>query len=139
VNIVVDASVAIKWAIHEDGHREAVQLIDEKNPPIAPHFVLVECANVLWKKVARNELNRTQAQGALDLVARAFVLLVPDEDVLPSALKIAVELSHPVYDCLYLACADRLGTKLVTDDLRFLAKLGGTRFANMIQRFERAN
>jgi predicted nucleic acid-binding protein len=36
------------------------------------------------------------------------------------AAEIACTLEHPVYDCLYLACAEREGQVLITADLRFL-------------------
>jgi predicted nucleic acid-binding protein len=34
----------------------------------------------------------------------------------------SVELGHPVYDCLYLACAESADAILVTADDRFAAK-----------------
>ena len=51
-------------------------------------------------------------------VAKRWQLLV----VLLGALAIAVELGHPVYDCLYLACAESADATLVTADDRFAAK-----------------
>ncbi len=35
------------------------------------------------------------------------------------AMRLALQLSHPVYDCLYLALAKRLGTYVVSADTRF--------------------
>ncbi len=42
------------------------------------------------------------------------------------ALELALELRHPVYDCVYLALAERLDRKLITADRRFLRGLADT-------------
>lgn len=44
----------------------------------------------------------------------------------PSA---ALRLRHPIYDCLYLARAERAGARLVIADDRLLAALAGTTLA----------
>jgi predicted nucleic acid-binding protein len=45
----------------------------------------------------------------------------PIEDDLSAAADLANTLSHPVYDCLYLAMAIRENTYVVTADHRFYA------------------
>ena len=52
---VVDASVVIKWVVEEDGTPEALDL-RQKGRLIAPELLVAECANILWKKVERDEL-----------------------------------------------------------------------------------
>jgi predicted nucleic acid-binding protein len=49
---VVDASVALKWVIDEDGSEAAGALLLEE-PLAAPDLLMVECANVLWTRGAR--------------------------------------------------------------------------------------
>ena len=48
--------------------------------------------------------------------------LVAEEADLVTALGLAMELSHPLQDCLYLALAERLGAPLVTADKKFVVK-----------------
>jgi predicted nucleic acid-binding protein len=36
-------------------------------------------------------------------------------------MQLALELPHPVYDCLYLALARRLGTSCITADRKLLS------------------
>jgi hypothetical protein len=55
--IVVDASVALKWVIEEDGSDAAEALLLEE-PLTGPDLLLVECANVLWTKARRGELRQ---------------------------------------------------------------------------------
>jgi predicted nucleic acid-binding protein len=44
----------------------------------------------------------------------------------PKAVAIAAELSHPVYDCFYLALAESEDTMLVTADRRLIGRLAGS-------------
>lgn len=65
--VVIDASIAIKWVIDEPGTDEALTL--RRNARlIAPELLVAECANVLWKKVQRNELSRDEALFAARLL-----------------------------------------------------------------------
>ncbi|MXX06385.1 MAG: type II toxin-antitoxin system VapC family toxin, partial [Gammaproteobacteria bacterium] len=42
------------------------------------------------------------------------------------AVRLALALNHPVYDCIYLALAQRIGAVLVTADSRFAKVLAPT-------------
>ena len=42
-----------------------------------------------------------------------------DETVTADAVRLALALDHPVYDCVYLALAHRIGATVVTADRRF--------------------
>ena len=44
----------------------------------------------------------------------------------PDAVRLSLALDRPVYDCVYLALAHRLGAKLVTADARFASALAET-------------
>ena len=57
---VVDASVLIKWVMQEEGSDAAIRLI--AGPTLsAPDLLMSECANILWKKVHREELTHEEA------------------------------------------------------------------------------
>ena len=45
----------------------------------------------------------------------------------------AHELGHPVYDCLYLALAEREQALVVTADRVFAARVGGSRWRNLVE------
>jgi predicted nucleic acid-binding protein len=47
--LVIDASIAVKWVVEEDGTSEALAL-RQKAKLIAPELLVAECANILWKK-----------------------------------------------------------------------------------------
>jgi hypothetical protein len=60
--VVVDASVALKWVIEVEGS-EAAEALLLNEPLLAPDFLIVECANVLWVKARRGALSRELAGG----------------------------------------------------------------------------
>jgi predicted nucleic acid-binding protein len=117
VTLVVDASVAIKWIVEEDGHEEAVR-VSRAERGAAPDFAAA--ANVLWRKVRLMEA--TQAEAGLRFIRDAHAEFVPTGELLDRALSIAMSIDHPVYDCLYLACAERMECSVLTADRRFAAK-----------------
>jgi predicted nucleic acid-binding protein len=123
MSLVVDASVAVKWLVDEPEHLAARSLLDRNEQLHAPDFVFIETANVLWKKVRRGELSAEQAFEGVDSLPLLFETIVPSRLLIARALRIAVEMAHPVYDCLYIACSEHVDADLVTADARFVDKL----------------
>ena len=116
---IVDASVAVKWVVNESGSDRARLLSHARLE--APDLLPIECANILWKKVRIRDLTREQASARLELLLRAPVSLAESPRLLDSALVLALDLHHPVYDCVYLALALRRDIPLVTADDRLVA------------------
>ena len=119
--LVIDASIAIKWVVEEDGTAEALALLGT-NRLIAPDLLVAECANVLWKKVRRRELSAAEALFAARLLQTSRIELLPTRALLEMGTRLAVELDHPAYDCLYLALAIANGCRFVTADAQFIDK-----------------
>jgi predicted nucleic acid-binding protein len=119
-DLVIDASVAIKWVIQEHGTPEALSL--RRHRLFAPELLVPECANVLWKKARRNELTANEAGLAARLLQRADVELAPMRALLEPATELAIAMDHPAYDCTYLALAESLSCDLVTADYKLSAK-----------------
>jgi predicted nucleic acid-binding protein len=120
---VIDASIAVKWVVEEDGTSEALQL-RRRARLIAPELLVAECANILWKKVQRDELSRDEAFLAARLLQAAEIEFPPTRSLLETATRLAVELKHPAYDCLYLALAAERECRFVTADESFVRKTG---------------
>ncbi|HWZ66207.1 MAG TPA: type II toxin-antitoxin system VapC family toxin [Stellaceae bacterium] len=121
-SLVIDASVAVKWVVEEEGTKEALALRDRALA--APDLLIAECANILWKKVRRNELSEQEAVFAAGLLARADIELMAMRPYLEAAVRIAVALDHPAYDCIYIALAEAEGLRFVTADTSLLRKVG---------------
>lgn len=123
--VVIDASVAIKWVAPEALSEHAVALLE--GPRLAaPDLLVAECANILWKKVARSEMQGDAAIVAAEAIERVEIELVPMRLLLAESLKLALELDHPAYDCLYLALALARDCRFVTADGRLVNKLAQT-------------
>ena len=69
MRIVVDASVAWKWVLHEPRTEAALALKEEEL--IAPALWLAEAANALWRHVRLGELDRKQAWPSIRMIASA--------------------------------------------------------------------
>lgn len=118
MRLVVDANVAIKWFVQENLHDQARYLLVRDDPLFAPDFLAIELANIAWKKARIGEIGEAQALDIAAYPRDGAAQLVPSEFLLRQAVSIALALRHPVYDCLYLACAEYVDGVLVTADLR---------------------
>lgn len=121
--VVVDASVAAKWLIPEDGSDAAQALLAREAVLIAPALLLVEVASVLWKSSRSGRIAPGAADAALAVLPGYFAELVADGDLIQGALHLASALDHPVYDCLYIALAQSRDCPLVTADARLVSRL----------------
>jgi len=122
--LVIDASIAVKWVVEEEGTSDALALRGRAKL-IAPELVVAECANILWKKARRDELTREEASLAARLLQASDLEIVPTRTLLEPSLRLAMQLDHPAYDCMYLALAVQDGCRLVTADERFSRKMEG--------------
>lgn len=116
MKLVVDASVAAKWLFAEPHTADARGVLGHRIDLYAPSLLLVEVANVIWKKARRREIPDAQPY-LLELAALGDVVTLRSSAalILP-ATATALTLDHPVYDCIYLACAEVEGAPLVTAD-----------------------
>ena len=132
MTVVVDASVAAKWVLPEDGEDAAKALLSEDLT--APGLWLLEAGNAIWKRVQRCEFPPSEGDDLLAILAAAPVRTTPVERDLAAALSLATTLKHPIYDCLYLAAAIREAAVVVTDDARFARAVAGTGYAGRVRR-----
>jgi len=121
LTLVIDASVAVKWVLIEPGSPRALALRNEGGL-IAPSLIAAEVGNALWKAVRRDGFARQDALDAIRTILLAFDALIPIEDLRLRALELSLELDHPIYDCFYLALAERERAPLVCMDSSLKAK-----------------
>lgn len=134
MKLVLDASVAVKWAMPFAGEPftgASLQLlkrhVDGEVEFIVPDVFWAELGNVLWKGVRQRRWRQDAAETvAADMKARNFPS-VSSSRLLPEALRIAFAHDRAVYDCLYVALAVQSRADLITADER-LANALAARF-----------
>ena len=124
MTVVVDASVAVKWVLHEEHTEEALVLRDRwwqaSERVIAPPVFRSEVTNALHRYIRRGHLSRYEAAEALGVLIET---VAPEEPpgLYSRALTLASELAQrATYDSLYLALAESQGCEFWTADRRFL-------------------
>jgi predicted nucleic acid-binding protein len=121
-SLVVDASVAVKWILHEPDSELAVGVALEGHRLRAPIFILIEAANALRKNVSAGQLDAAAAFHAWEeLLASPLELDEVGAELCGAALELALSVGHPAQDCLYLALALRENARVLTDDRKFAA------------------
>lgn len=125
MKLTIDASIVIKWFITEPLCDEARLLLARRIQLHAPDLVLSEFANTIWKKVRRNEIQHPPAYLDELPYLLGVITLHSDAGLTERAAQFAIEFDHPIYDCLYLACAEATDSDLITADKRFVGKVAG--------------
>jgi predicted nucleic acid-binding protein len=107
--------------VDEDGTPVALAL-RQRAKLIAPELLVAECANLLWKKVQRDELLKEEALLAARLFQGAEIELRPLRSLFETATRMSIDINRPAYDCVYLALAANSKCQFVTAGERFLRK-----------------
>jgi predicted nucleic acid-binding protein len=123
MNLVVDASVAVKWLFEEPDSDRAEALLaragaSDRLKLVAPAILAAEIANALWRRMRRGDMDRQKTLETHNRFEEICPLLLPIEDLVQRALELAIDSRHPVYDCLYVALAEELSADLITADER---------------------
>lgn len=132
MRIVVDASVAVKWLVPESDSVIAMQLLDRSYELHAPRLLVSEVTNVLWRIAVSGSLDGYEAHRLAAEVEGMSVNWTDDEAICVEALRIALEIGHPAYDCMYLALARRIGADVATADKRFVSAVASTKYKPVV-------
>ena len=133
MTLVVDASVACKWFFEEHLSAESRALAESGVAFTAPDLILAECANAAWRRVRGNAIPRAQAHAFLNALPQWFETLAPTARLHEAAFDMACTLEHPVYDCLYLALAEREQTRMVSADRAFIQRVARSPWRHRIE------
>jgi predicted nucleic acid-binding protein len=127
--IVVDASVAAKCFIPEEGTETAIAIITGVERMIAPELICVEVSNAICRRAIEGKMATNKALSSCEKwrekIQTGVITLIPNIQVLSAAEKLAIEIKHPIQDCIYLALAISEQSRFVTADDKFKRKLAG--------------
>lgn len=117
---VIDASVAVKWLIPEEGRAEARSFLTGSDALLAPRLMVTEVAAGLSRRARVGQISKPAARRALRewlaLIDSGGIELADSKALIGEALEISLALNHPLPDCLYLALARQSRAVLVTAD-----------------------
>lgn len=130
--LIVDASVAAKWFLPEDGTKAALSLLDGRFDLHAPDLLWTEVASVFWKYARKGMLTRVEAEALVRQTLGFPVTTHPCEPLLGDAMSLALSHDRTVYDCLYLALAVREIGTLVTEDAKLVRSLSNGKLSNRV-------
>ena len=112
--LIIDSSALVKYIAKEEGWKNVEKILLEG--VFTLELALKEAANALWKRVVKfHDLSKSDAASILKKLEN-IVKIAPQNDLLCSALEIAIEDGITVYDALYIAAAIKFKATLVTAD-----------------------
>jgi len=115
---VLDASVLAALYVDDPAteQSEAALARVEGDELHAPDFVVLEVANVLWKRVRREELHAEDAMAAIADLSAASIQFHPIGGLVAQSLGLALAHGFTAYDATYVALATRVGGIVMTND-----------------------
>jgi predicted nucleic acid-binding protein len=124
---ILDSNIALKWVLAEPDSSTATQLRSDfqkgTHDLLAPDVFPIEVAHALTRAERQGRIVAGQAQLLWADVMLTPPRLEPSGVLLPRAIQISSIQRIGVYDCLYVALAEREGCELVTADDKLLKGL----------------
>jgi predicted nucleic acid-binding protein len=115
---VVDASVAAKWYFPEPLSERAEALLEQSNEILAPDILLVEVAQLAWKRARRGEIGEAVADRIVAELRKVPFELKPTAELVTAALPLALHRGFTLTDAFYIALAVQAGCPVITADRR---------------------
>ena len=120
MNLIIDASVLIKFFVPEVLSAKAEQLlvrVEEGSVKLfAPDLIYAEAGNTLWKKRRLKELTQSEVGKITDLINSIPLKVEASKNLFRLAIDIAIVYEVTVYDALYLSMAKVYETQMMTAD-----------------------
>lgn len=135
---VVDASVVVDWIAPDvDPSGPAGRFLDEMvtsgTALVGPRLLHEEVANALLSGSRRGRWTGAEADRAFTALRRLPVEVLDTDADLERAWDLSRRYDeHPIYDMIYVALAERLRERLVTQDQRLLDRLASMDFVRSL-------
>jgi predicted nucleic acid-binding protein len=127
---VLDSCVALKWVLPEADSAKAIRLRNDFQKAIheliAPDIFEVEIAHALTRAERQGRIPVGKAIGVWTDIMSTPPDLHPSSSLIPRAIAISSAMRVGVYDCLYVALAEREKCGLITADDKFIKTLRPT-------------
>ena len=123
VSIVVDCSVLGKWELPVEDHTpEAMEIFRDWQAGAvvvhSPDLLLTEIGSVFLRSVRRGRITEPEARVSIRNLLRLNYVLHDSGPLVLDAFEIAHQYNQRIYDCFYVALAERERMSFWTSDLR---------------------
>jgi predicted nucleic acid-binding protein len=133
IRYVVDTSVFIKHFIPDPLSPKVDQLLghigNPQNQFFIPDLFYIECTNTLWKYVRAGHYPAAKVAADLATLKGLPFRVVSTVNLMEDAVSIALAYGISAYDASYVALSQRVGTTLLTLDLRLVRTLTATSYS----------
>lgn len=124
---VLDSCVAFKWLVPEANTPKAIRLLDDFengiHDLIAPDILLVEAVHALTRAERQGRITPAEGASLLKDLMQHLPPLFQYVPLVGRAYDISSKMRVGVYDCIYVALAERESCELVTADDRLIKNL----------------
>jgi predicted nucleic acid-binding protein len=122
MNYILDSSVAFKWFVPETDMHKAIAVRDDfragLHELLAPDVFPFEIAHALTRAERQGRIPAADALRLLADALNTLPMLHPGLPLLPRATELSSQARIGVYDCLYVALAEREQCRVVSADQR---------------------
>ncbi|MBS7638533.1 type II toxin-antitoxin system VapC family toxin [Candidatus Bathyarchaeota archaeon] len=137
-DLVLDASVMVKWFSGEEDSEIAVEIRDKHVEGVisivSPDLALYEVVNALRYNPAFNIEDLKRAVS--DLMDIGVDFITPNREILEKSVENAFIYDLSVYDSYYLSLAQIMGLQVVTADEKFFERAKETRIVKILKNFK---
>lgn len=127
MNIIIDASVCLKWLFKEEDSSQALSILKDSEAKkitlLAPSLWEYEMANALATAVARKKITFSKSLKFLNFFLKSKPQLVSIADEYKTCLILAKKYQLSAYDSSYLTLAKAAKTILVSADDKLVGKV----------------
>jgi len=120
---VIDASVALKWQFKDESETETAILmltdfIEGKISIFSPTLFAYEIVSAVYVAVSRNRITENEGIEIIRDILGIGIVLADFSGLEEDTFRMAKRYRKSVYDCAYLALAQKEGCKFFTGDKR---------------------
>jgi predicted nucleic acid-binding protein len=120
--VIVETNVIAYAVLGPQEHREpAWQALAAVDQVVVPDLFFAEYGNVVWQWARSLRPGVAAFLGALDHGEALVERVLPTERLWRSAVGLALRHEYAAYDAVFVAAAERLGTRVLTFDRGLLA------------------
>jgi len=116
--IVIDASAGIEIALDRSKSFLFNQKLLLARKVISSDLYKIEVANVIWKYVKANLLEKEKANKTLELAQNLVDEFIDISENNEEAMNESIRIGHSTYDLLYFTLARRYSSSLMTLDIK---------------------